>query len=133
MSSSRVVNAGCALGDPKLFRVEFQSAFELPTPDQAVKSAIQPVFERSLDQLLSVRFIASSYAIGANGEAFIDTLALDAERRPVIVTCERDGDDSVVNRGAYALDWLITHRADLQWLINQTLGASPIPHNDSIL
>jgi hypothetical protein len=117
------MHADRELGDPKLFRVGAHAAFELPINDVTAERSIQHVFEHSLDQLLGVRFIASNHAIGPGGEAAIDTFALDSDSRPVIIAYERSGDVSVVNRGVYALDWLIEHRTDVQWIVQQRLGS----------
>eukprot|EP01037_Dinobryon_pediforme_P005810 gene5810-5873_t len=122
MSSSRTAHIERTLGDPKLFRVGAHTAFELSTSDRLVESSVQHIFEHNLDQLLGVRFIASNHSIEPGGEACIDTLALDSEGRPVIIAYARGADDSVVNRGLYALDWLTAHRADVQWLVQQRLG-----------
>jgi predicted transport protein len=122
MSISRAAHIERALGDPKLFRVGGHATFELSTSDQLVESSIQHIFEHNLDQLLGVRFIASNHAIEPGGEAVIETLALDPEGRPVIIAYASSTEDSVVNRGLYALDWLTAHRSDVQWLVQQRLG-----------
>lgn len=56
----------------------------LPSPF-ANERELQTFFERNLDTLLGVRFVASEFATGEKHGGRIDTLGLDEGRNPVII------------------------------------------------
>jgi hypothetical protein len=80
---------------------------------------VQTFFEKNLESLLGVRFLASEF-VTSNGR--IDTLGLDENGSPVILEYKRASNENVVNQGLFYLDWLMDHRKDFQWLVLEKLG-----------
>ncbi len=107
------------MGDIKLFRVASNKISELVGTTDTIEKSLQVFFEKNLEALLGVRFLATEYAT-TNGR--IDTLGLDENGCPVILEYKRASNENVINQGLFYLDWLLDHRKDFQWLVLEKLG-----------
>jgi predicted transport protein len=107
------------MGDIKLFRVASSKIDELVGTTDTIEKSLQVFFERNLEALLGVRFLASEYTT-TNGR--IDSLGLDENGCPVILEYKRSSNENVINQGLFYLDWLLDHRKDFQWLVMERLG-----------
>jgi predicted transport protein len=107
------------MSDIKLFRVNAGKVDELAGTTDTVEKSVQTFFERNLESLLGVRFLASEF-VTSNGR--IDSLGLDENGSPVILEYKRASNENVVNQGLFYLDWLMDHRKDFQWLVLEKLG-----------
>src|SRR5262245_42118490 len=97
-SAGRVsASAGC-MGDIKLFRIASNAVTELSGTTDKIEKSVQTLFERNLDALLGMRFLAPEFAT-ANGR--IDTLCLDENGCPVILEYKRATNENVVNQGLF--------------------------------
>jgi len=108
------------LGDIKLFTITNGKVGELVGSTETVEKSVQTLFEKNLEVLLGVRFLASEFPTTHGGR--IDTLGLDENRCPVIVEYKRASNQNVINQGLFYLDWLMDHRMDFQWLTLERLG-----------
>lgn len=108
------------MSDIKLFRIGQGGVSELPSSTDTVEKSLQVLFEKNLEQLLGVRFLASEYVTSNGGR--IDTLGLDENGSPVIIEYKRASNENVINQGLFYLDWLMDHRKDFQWLVLEILG-----------
>lgn len=108
------------MSDIKLFRIGQGGVSELSGTTDTIEKSLQTLFERNLEALLGVRFLASEYTT-SNG-ARIDTLGLDENGCPVILEYKRSVNENVINQGLFYLDWLMDHRKDFQWLVLEKLG-----------
>lgn len=61
-----------------------------------IEKSVQTLFERNLESLLGVRFLATKY-VTTNGGGRIDTLGLDENGCPVILEYKRATNENVVN------------------------------------
>jgi predicted transport protein len=107
------------MSDIKLFRIGTGTVDELTGTTDAVEKSVQNLFEKNLEELLGVRFLASEFT--TNGSR-IDTLGLDENGCPVILEYKRALNENVINQGLFYLDWLMDHRKGLQWLVLEKLG-----------
>jgi predicted transport protein len=107
------------MGDIKLFRVASNKIDELVGTTDTIERSLQVFFEKNLEALLGVRFLATEYTT-TNGR--IDTLGLDENGCPVILEYKRASNENVINQGLFYLDWLLDHRKDFQWLVLDKLG-----------
>jgi hypothetical protein len=107
------------MGDIKLFRVSAEKVDELTGTTDTIEKSVQTFFEKNLEALLGVRFLASEF-VTSNGR--VDTLGLDENGSPVILEYKRASNENVVNQGLFYLDWLMDHRKDFQWLVLEKLG-----------
>jgi hypothetical protein len=64
-------------------------------------------------------FIASEHPTSHGGR--IDTLALDGEKRPVIIEYKEDKSSTVLLQGLYYMDWLIENKAEFEKLVRECL------------
>ena len=62
------------MGDIKLFRITSDDVTELSGTTDAIEKSCQTLFERNLESLLGVRFLATEYVTTNGGR--IDTLGL---------------------------------------------------------
>lgn len=108
------------MSDMKLFRIALGAVTELTGTTDTVEKAVQILFERNLEALLGVRFLATEFATTHGGR--IDTLGLDENGCPVILEYKRSSNENVINQGLFYLDWLMDHRKDFQWLVMERLG-----------
>jgi predicted transport protein len=110
------------MSDIKLFRIGSGSVTELAGATDTVERSVQVLFEKNLEALLGVRFLATEYTTTNGGR--IDTLGLDENGCPVILEYKRASNENVINQGLFYLDWLMDHRKDFQWLVMEKLGKS---------
>jgi predicted transport protein len=108
------------MGDIKLFRVGGDKVGELAGTTDTIEKSLQTFFERNLEALLGVRFLASEFTTSNGGR--IDTLGLDENGCPVILEYKRSTNENVINQGLFYLDWLMDHRKDFQWLVLEKMG-----------
>lgn len=108
------------MGDIKLFRVSGPTVEALAGATDAIEKSLQVLFERNLEALLGVRFLASEFTTTHGGR--IDSLGLDENGCPVIIEYKRASNENVINQGLFYLDWLMDHRKDFQWLVMEKLG-----------
>ncbi len=108
------------MSDIKLFRVSSGQVDELTGTTDTIEKSVQTFFEKNLEALLGVRFLASEFITSNGGR--IDTLGLDENGCPVILEYKRASNENVINQGLFYLDWLMDHRKDFQWLVMEKLG-----------
>lgn len=106
------------MSDIKLFRLSNGHVNELAGSTDTIEKSVQVLFEKNLEALLGVRFLASEF-VTTNGR--IDTLGLDENGCPVILEYKRASNENVINQGLFYLDWLMDHRKDFQWLVLEKL------------
>jgi predicted transport protein len=108
------------MSDIKLFRIGNGEVSELAGTTDTIEKSVQTLFEKNLEKLLGVRFLASEFTTTHGGR--IDTLGLDENGCPVILEYKRASNENVINQGLFYLDWLMDHRKDFQWLVLEKLG-----------
>ena len=108
------------MSDLKLFQTRGGTLAELQSTSAPLERGLQTLFERNLDALLGVRFLASEYATTHGGR--MDTLGIDENGYPVIIEYKRDRSENVINQGLFYLDWLMDHRGDFELLVRDHLG-----------
>lgn len=109
------------MSDIRLFRRQGTAFAELAGSSAPLEKALQTLFEKNLDALLGVRFVASEYVTSNGGR--MDTLGLDENGSPVIIEYKRTSSENVINQGLFYLDWLLDHRGDFEVLVMKTLGS----------
>lgn len=108
------------MSDLKLFRTSEGAVAELSGGAVALEKSLQTLFERNLELLLGVRFLASEFATNEGGR--MDTLGIDENNAPVVIEYKRASNENVINQGLFYLDWLMGHRKDFEWLVMERLG-----------
>ncbi|HEY8355240.1 MAG TPA: DUF5655 domain-containing protein [Methylophilaceae bacterium] len=108
------------MSDLKLFRVQSSTLSELDASSAPLEKGLQILFEKNLEVLLGVRFLASEYVTTNGGR--IDTLGIDENGCPVIIEYKRDRSENVINQGLFYLDWLVDHRGDFELLVLRRYG-----------
>lgn len=110
------------MSDLKLFRLADGRACQLVGSSVALEKSLQGLFERNMDALFGVRFLASEYSTGTKHRGRIDSLGIDENGSPVIFEYKRAVNENVINQGLFYLDWLLDHRAEFKLLVLETLG-----------
>lgn len=108
------------MSDLKLFRTQGDVFVELEAAPSQLERRLQTQFERNLEVLLGVRFLASEYATTHGGR--MDTLGIDENGYPVIIEYKRDRSENIINQGLFYLDWLVDHRGDFEMLVLKRYG-----------
>jgi len=83
---------------------------------------LQTLFEKNLETLLGVRFIATEFTTGDRQRGRIDSLGLDEDNSPVIIEYKKSSKDNVINQGLFYLDWLVDHKDDFTIAAQELLG-----------
>ena len=96
------------MSDIKLFRIANGKIDELAGTTDTIEKSVQTLFEKNLEALLGVRFLASEFTTHTAGR--VDTLGLDENGCPVILEYKRASNENVINQGLFYLDWLMDHR-----------------------
>ena len=89
------------MSDLKLFQTRGGALAELQSSSTPLERALQTLFERNLEALLGVRFLASEYTTTHGGR--MDTLGIDENGYPVIIEHKRDRSENVINQGLFEL------------------------------
>src|SRR5215510_3373161 len=110
------------MSDIKLFRIGNGEVGELAGTTDTIEKSVPVFFEKNLEPLLGVRFLATEFITTHGGR--IDTLGLDENGCPVILEYKRASNENVINQGLFYLDWLMDHRKDFQWLVMERFGKS---------
>ncbi|WP_223428152.1 DUF5655 domain-containing protein [Tateyamaria pelophila] len=108
------------MSDLKLFHQTGATLSELGSSSALLEKSLQTLFEKNLDTLLGVRFLASEYVTSNGGR--MDTLGIDENGYPVIIEYKRDRSENVINQGLFYLDWLMDHRGDFEILVRDAMG-----------
>jgi predicted transport protein len=107
------------VSDLKLFRLQGNDVAQLTGGAVALEKSLQITFEKNLDGLLGVRFLASEF-VTEGGR--MDTLGIDENGTPVIIEYKRSSNENVINQGLFYLNWLMGHRKDFEWLVMERFG-----------
>lgn len=108
------------MSDLKLFQTRGGALAELQGASAPLERGLQTLFERNLETLLGVRFLASEYVTSHGGR--MDSLGIDENGYPVIIEYKRDRSENVINQGLFYLDWLMDHRGDFELLVRDRFG-----------
>ena len=111
------------MSDIKLFKIEGGAASEVSGSALQIEKSLQSAFEKNLEVLLGIKFLASEHATGPVHGGRIDTLGVDEDGCPVIIEYKRSVNENVINQGLFYLDWLLDHRKEFQWLVMEKLGS----------
>jgi predicted transport protein len=106
------------LSEIKLFRTVGQNLSELVGGAVDLERSLQSRFEKNLEALLGVRFLASEYRIT---DGRMDTLGIDENDAPVIIEYKRSSNENVINQGLFYLNWLVDHKGDFELLVQREL------------
>ncbi|MDH5507093.1 MAG: DUF5655 domain-containing protein [Anaerolineae bacterium] len=82
---------------------------------------LQRFFEKNLQQLLGVRFIATEFTTGDRQRGRIDTLGLDEDGFPTIIEYKKTRNENIINQGLFYLDWLVDHKGDFTLITQEAL------------
>jgi predicted transport protein len=107
------------VSDLKLFRLTGSDVAQLSGGAIALEKSLQLTFEKNLEGLLGVRFLASEF-VTEGGR--MDTLGIDENGTPVIIEYKRSSNENVINQGLFYLNWLVGHRKDFEWLVMERFG-----------
>jgi predicted transport protein len=115
------------VSDLKLFLLSGQTVSQLPAGAVSLEKSLQDIFEKNLEALLGVRFLASEFPTEGGR---MDSLGIDENGSPVIVEYKRSSNENVINQGLFYLDWLMNHRKDFEWLVLDRLGMEDVKKID---
>lgn len=108
------------MSDIKLFRLHETALMELSGTASPLEKSLQTLFERNLEALLGVRFLATEHVTSNGGR--MDTLGIDENGYPVIIEYKRERSENIINQGLFYLDWLMDHRGDFELLVRDRYG-----------
>jgi len=97
-----------------LFKIHNSTAKKLVARDLDLERNLQELFERNLEEILNIVFLAHEYSTSFGGR--IDTLGIDKNGSPCIIEYKKNQNDNVINQGLSYLRWLLDHKADFEIL-----------------
>ncbi len=90
---------------------------KIPTVKVGLEKDVQKLFEKNLDEILNIRFLATEYSTSFGGR--IDSLGIDNNGSPVIIEYKRSQNDNVINQGLSYLRWLLDHKDSFEALVRK--------------
>ncbi len=100
-----------------LFYTHNGTAKKIPPLKIGLEKDVQKIFEKNLEEVLDITFLASEYSTSFGGR--MDTLGIDHNGSPVIIEYKRTQNDNVINQGLSYLRWLLDHKADFEALTHR--------------
>jgi predicted transport protein len=76
---------------------------------------LQKLIENNLDTIFEMILIASEFSTSHGGR--IDTLAMDKDKRPVIIEYKFDKSSTILLQGLYYMDWLVENKAEFEKIV----------------
>ncbi len=110
------------MSDIQLFYLNSENAKRLEHQPFKLEKDLQKLFERHLQELLGVQFLATEFITDTTHAGRIDTVGIDENLNPVVIEYKRDRHENVINQGLFYLDWLVNHKADFKLLVLEKLG-----------
>jgi len=107
-----------------IYSIENHAAKRIPAVKVGLEKDVQKIFEKNLEEILDITFLASEYRTSFGGR--MDTLGIDHNGSPVIIEYKRGQNDSVINQGLSYLRWLLDHKADFEALTHRANIATAI-------
>lgn len=105
-----------------IFSISNNTAKQIKLSTFEDEGSLQNFIENNLEEIFSIKFIASEFSTGERHGGRIDTLGLDENGSPVIIEYKWGEKDNVINQGLFYLDWLIDHVGDFQIATEKKLG-----------
>lgn len=118
------------MNDIKLFNINGGLVSELVGSAAQIEKDLQVLFEKNLERLLGIRFIATEFGTGPVHNGRIDTLGLDEDGCPVIIEYKRSTNENVINQGLYYLHWMMDHKGDFERLVHRLFGNDHVENID---
>ena len=111
------------MSDLKLFKIEAGVACELASRSVALEKSLQVLIEENMFAMFGISFLAGECSTGKVHRGRIDSLGLDENRSPAIFEYKRTLNENVINQGLFYLDWLMDHKAEFRFLVQENLGS----------
>lgn len=80
---------------------------------------LQTLIENNLGTMFDMTFVDSEFWTTHGGR--IDTLAIDSDKRPVVLEYKADKSSTVLLQGLYYMDWLVENTAEFEKLVKLKL------------
>lgn len=100
-----------------LFEVNKATVKKVPPARPTLERSTQRLFEKNLEVILNITFLASEYSTSFGGR--IDTLGIDHNGSPAIIEYKKTQNDNVINQGLSYLHWLLDHKAEFTILLQE--------------
>jgi len=100
-----------------IFSIQNSNVKKIPPIKIELEKNIQKIFEKNLNEILNIIFLASEYSTSFGGR--IDSLGIDNNGSPVVIEYKRSQNDNVINQGLSYLRWLLDHKADFEVLVQK--------------
>ena len=80
---------------------------------------LQRLIENNLDTIFEMTYIDTEFSTNHGGR--IDTLAIDSDKRPVVIEYKADKSSTVLLQGLFYMDWLVENKAEYEKLVRNKL------------
>ncbi len=100
-----------------LFFTQNGTTKKIPTVKVGLEKDVQKLFEKNLDEILNIHFLATEYSTSSGGR--IDSLGIDNNGSPVIIEYKLSQNDNVINQGLSYLRWLLDHKDAFETLVRK--------------
>ncbi len=80
---------------------------------------LQTLIEKNLNEIFEMSFVKTEAPTNHGGR--IDTLAIDNDKRPVIIEYKADKSSTVLLQGLFYMDWIVENKAEFEKLVRSKL------------
>ena len=87
---------------------------------------LQRLIENNLNTIFEMTYIDTEFSTTHGGR--IDTLAIDNDKRPVIIEYKFDKSSTILLQGLYYMDWLVENKAEFEKVVRNKLN-NEVPIN----
>lgn len=105
-----------------LFKIDGSIVKKINIKDLDLEKNLQGLFEKNLEELLNITFLAHEYSTSFGGR--IDTLGIDKNGSPCIIEYKKNQNDNVINQGLAYLRWLLDHKEKFEKLTQREEGTA---------
>ena len=81
---------------------------------------LQKLIENNLDIFFEMTYIETEFSTSHGGR--IDTLAIDNDKRPVIIEYKKEKSSTVLLQGLFYMDWLVENKAEFEKVVRNRLN-----------
>ena len=108
--------------DIRLYKISEGKTKEFRKKSLKLEKEIQTLVERNLEEIFSIRFLATEYSTGEKHKGRMDSLGIDENNTPVIIEYKKHKSENIINQGLYYMNWLLDHKANFEMLVLDRFG-----------
>lgn len=105
-----------------IFELKEEKLRKLSVSEINLEKDLQKMIETNLEEVFSIRLVASEFSTGSVHSGRIDSLGLSEDNNPVIIEYKKVQTSDLLNQSLFYLSWLNDHQGDFTVAAQRKLG-----------